>query len=260
MGIDLFYAFGISLLAVYCYMTVWFVIAVAKSDNSVADIAWGPGFVLVAWLTLFLSGQHALYRPILVTTLVTIWGIRLAIHIYRRNRGRGEDPRYAKWRAEWGKNFFMRSYLQVFMLQGFLLLLIAMPIIIANTTGGPRLGGLDAIGLALWLLGAIFEVGGDAQLKRFLANPANKGKLMTSGLWAYTRHPNYFGEVTQWWGIWIISLSAPLGMFAVIGPLTISFLILAVSGIPMTEARYAGNAEFEAYKKRTSAFLPWFPR
>jgi steroid 5-alpha reductase family enzyme len=133
-----------------------------------------------------------------------------------------------------------------------------LPVLFINLgTGGP-LGFFDLVGFLVWITGFYFESTGDAQLARFVRDPINKGKIMQSGLWKYTRHPNYFGEVTQWWGIFIISLSVPFGIFTIIGPLTITYLILFVSGVPMLEKKYAGRADFEAYKKRTSVFFPWF--
>ena len=112
----------------------------------------------------------------------------------------------------------------------------------------------------MWILGFVFESVGDAQLARFIKDPANKGKLMQSGLWQYARHPNYFGEVLMWWGLWIIALSVPNGLYGIIGPLTITFLILKVSGIPMLEKRMEENPEFVEYKKRTSKFFPLPPK
>ncbi|MBM3204878.1 DUF1295 domain-containing protein, partial [Candidatus Uhrbacteria bacterium] len=136
------------------------------------------------------------------------------------------------------------------------LFLIVMPVLLINKHAGGSLGLLDFVGVAVWLLGFYFEAVGDAQLARFIKDPANKGKLMQSGLWAYTRHPNYFGEVTQWWGIWLVALSVPNSLFAMIGPLTITFLILKVSGIPMLEKKMAEHPDFAEYKRRVSVFIP----
>ncbi|MFA7302812.1 MAG: DUF1295 domain-containing protein [Candidatus Paceibacterota bacterium] len=237
------------------YMSLWFVVSLLKKRNDVADLAWGLGFVLMAWAALYLSGTSE-PRQLVVNALVTVWGLRLASHIYARNKGKAEDYRYAQWRKDWGKWFYLRSYAQVYLLQGVLLSLIATPVLHINSSGGSALGALDVVGVAVWLVGFFFEVVGDAQLARFIQNPANKGHLMQSGLWAYTRHPNYFGEVTQWWGIWLIALSVAGGAYAGIGPLTITFLILKVSGVPLLEQKMAENPEFAEYKKRTSMFLP----
>jgi steroid 5-alpha reductase family enzyme len=251
--------FIITTVSILAYMTGWFIAAQIRGRNDIADVAWGVGFILVAAVSLF-SGNVYSQRSLIVSGLVLVWGIRLALHIHSRNRGKGEDKRYRKWREEWGKWFVPRSFLQVFMLQGLLLLMVAVPVIFVNQAPATPLGWLDLLGLAIWLTGFCIESVGDWQLMKFIRNPANKGKLMTSGLWRYTRHPNYFGEVTLWWGIWLMSLAQPEGLLTVIGPLTITFLVLKVSGIPMLEKHYEGRADFEEYKRRTSPFFPLPPR
>ncbi|MBL0225065.1 MAG: DUF1295 domain-containing protein [Geobacteraceae bacterium] len=245
--------------AVLLYMTGWFIAAQIRGRNDIADVAWGLGFILVAIVSLISGGVFSA-RGLLVSGLVLTWGVRLALHIHSRNRGRGEDPRYLKWREEWGKWFVMRSFLQVFMLQGVLLLLVAVPIVFVNTAASRPLGWLDLLGLAIWLYGFCFETIGDWQLLKFIRDPGNKGRLMTSGLWRYTRHPNYFGEVTLWWGIWLMTLALPGSWLTIIGPLTITFLILKVSGIPMLEKPYEDRADFQEYKRHTSPFFPLPPK
>jgi steroid 5-alpha reductase family enzyme len=251
--------FLITSASVIVFMTGWFIAAQIRGRNDIADVAWGLGFVLAAAVSL-VAGNLYSPRALLVSTLVLFWGLRLALHIHSRNRGKGEDPRYRKWREEWGRWFALRSFLQVFMLQGVLLLLVAVPIVFANTADARPLGWLDLLGLLIWLYGFIFEAVGDWQLLKFIRNPANKGKLMTSGLWRYTRHPNYFGEVTLWWGIWLMTLSLTGGWMTIIGPLTITFLILKVSGIPMLEKPYEERADFQEYQRHTSAFVPLPPK
>lgn len=239
----------------FVYMSLWFVISLVKKRNDVADTAWGLGFVLMAWTAFLLSGGYTM-RSVLVGVLVSVWGVRLAWHIHRRNKGKAEDYRYLAWRNEWGRWFYLRSYLQVYLLQGIFLFLIVLPVLHINQANGPVLGVFDLLGVAVWLLGFYFESVGDAQLARFIKDPANKGKLMQNGLWAYTRHPNYFGEVTQWWGIWLLALSVFSGAFTVIGPLTITFLILKVSGVPLLEKKMQEHPDFAEYKRRTSMFVP----
>jgi len=250
-----------SILAVilWAYMTIWFFFSLLKKRNDIADIAWGLGFVLLAWCSYFLAGTFSV-RSLMVDVLVSMWGIRLASHIYKRNKGKPEDYRYQTWRREWGQWFVLRSYLQVYLLQGIFLFLIALPVIAINRNANPMFSLLDIVGIFVWLVGFYFESAGDAQLARFVRNPQNSGKLMQSGLWRYTRHPNYFGEVTQWWGIYIVALSDPNGMFTIIGPLMITILILFVSGVPLLEKKYAGRPDFEEYKKRTSIFFPMIPK
>ncbi|MGB8919274.1 MAG: DUF1295 domain-containing protein [Candidatus Sulfotelmatobacter sp.] len=242
------------------YMTLWFLISLIKRRNDVADVAWGVGFVLLAWTSFFLSGGSGA-RGILVGILVSIWGLRLSWHIHARHRGKPEDFRYTTWRREWGKWFYARSYAQVYLLQGALLFLVALPMLIINRSTGIPFSFLNGIGVCVWLLGFLFESVGDAELARFASDPLNRRKILQTGLWQYTRHPNYFGEVVQWWGIWLLAVGVPGGgWFGIIGPLTITFLILKVSGIPMLEKKMAENPDFADYKRRTSVFLPWIPK
>lgn len=242
-------------LVLFVYMSLWFVFSLIKKRNDVADVAWGLGFVLMAWTSLFLSNDFGL-RSVLINILVSVWGLRLAWHIHTRNKGKTEDYRYEAWRKEWGSFFYIRSYFQVYLLQGLLLFLIVSPVLVINKSYNSSVGFLDLVGVLVWLFGFYFEVVGDAQLARFIKNPENKGKLMQSGLWAYTRHPNYFGEVTLWWGVWLVALSVPNGIYAIIGPLTITFLILKVSGIPLLEKKMEENPDFQEYKSRVSMFIP----
>jgi steroid 5-alpha reductase family enzyme len=244
---------------IFVYMTIWFLISLLKKRNDVADIAWGPGFIVVAFTGLIIASNFS-HRSLIVSSLILIWGLRLASHIGNRHVGKPEDARYAKWRKEWGKTFLIRSFLQVFILQGILLIIVALPIIKINASLPSPLTVLDVFGLCIWLFGFSFETVSDWQLARFLKLPSGRGKIMTSGLWRYSRHPNYFGEVTLWWGIYIIALSVPNGWMSIIGPLTITFLILKVSGIPMLEEGFRDNPDFQQYKQRTSAFIPLPPR
>jgi steroid 5-alpha reductase family enzyme len=250
---------ALSAFVLFWYMTLLFVIALVRRDNSIVDIAWGPGFLLVALVALWYHQPVGL-RPVLITILVAVWAGRLCLHVLLRNWGRGEDWRYARWRLQWGHWWILGSFLQVFMLQGLLLLLVDLPVLYVNTYGGPSLTVLDAVGAGVWLVGFLFEVIADYQLMRFTKDPANHGRILQSGLWRYSRHPNYFGEVAQWWGIWLIALAVPGGWLTFIGPLTITLMILKVSGVPRTESRQIANPEFREYAKRTSPFLPMPPK
>ncbi len=242
---------------VWLYMSTVFLLGLVKKDNTVVDIAWGLGFVLIAWFTAWHTGLW-LPRHLLLLAMVTIWGIRLSTHLYLRNKGKGEDPRYKAWRQAWGTDVVWRSYLQIYMLQAVCMLIIAIPIKTTLLSNDATIAMLDFLGLAVFCIGFLFESIGDYQLKQFVHNPANRGNIMDQGLWHYTRHPNYFGEATMWWGIWLVSLSVPYGWLAIISPLFITLLLLFVSGVPLTEAQFANNPAYQAYKKRTSAFFPWF--
>ena len=248
-----------SALAVFAYVNVIHLLALWKKDNGLMDAAWGPGFVLVAWAGV-LSGAGPEPRRLLLASLLTLWGLRLCAHILIRNAGRGEDFRYRHWRETWGRWFYLRSYLQIYLLQGFFLFVVALPMIVVNAKSGGPLGWCDALGGGVWLVGFLFEAVGDYQLLRFMKNPSNKGRVMRYGVWQYTRHPNYFGEATLWWGCFLIAAGVPGGLWTLASPLVIGWLQLCVSGIPMLEAKYAGRPEYQAYKKTTSAFFPWFPK
>ncbi|XUW99796.1 MAG: DUF1295 domain-containing protein [Dehalogenimonas sp.] len=243
---------------IFVYMTTLFFVAVNRKDNSVADIAWGPGFIIIAVTNFFISNDLVL-RKILVVSFVLIWGLRLAVRIYRRNRGKGEDPRYQKWREEWGSSFLIRSYFQVFILQGVFMWLISLPVVYVMAVSTDSLGWLDLVGTFVWVTGFLFEATADRQLDRFLSDKSNRGKILDQGLWRYSRHPNYFGEVIQWWGIFIIATNLSNAWWTVLGPLTITWLILFVSGIPLLEKSMKQNPAFQEYAKRTSVFIPMPP-
>lgn len=231
-------------------MTLWYFISILKKRDDIADIAWGIGFILIAFLNLSLGYINP--QSVTMFLLITIWGSRLAIHIYHRNKNRAEDYRY--------QNFKSNPYFKVFMVQGLFMFLISLPIIAISRLDVTTWSNLNTFGLAIWVIGFVFESVGDLQLKQFISNPANKGKIMDRGLWHYSRHPNYFGEVTLWWGIWLISFRDLTSLLTIISPLTITILILFVSGIPLLEKRYQGNIEFEKYKSKTSPFFPLPPK
>ena len=241
------------------FVTVLFMISIIVKRNDIADIAWGLGIFLVALLSYATGPQN--FFTLAVTVLAGLWGLRLSLRILLRNLKKSEDARYKKWRDEWGKWFYFRSYLQVYLLQGTLMIVVGYPFVHASVFGtGVAFGWWQMVGVAIWVIGYFFEVVGDWQLDRFLGQPENRGKVMQSGLWRYSRHPNYFGEVTMWWGVWLMVATLPYGYLALISPLTISFLILKVSGIPMLERLFANNPEFQDYCRRTSVFFPPPPK
>jgi steroid 5-alpha reductase family enzyme len=248
-------------ITIFGLATIGWAISYYLKDSSFADVVWGLFFVNVA-IDLLLQVHHRTPVQYLVSALVIIWGFRLAMHIGNRRIGNPEDYRYAAWRKKWGKNFEIRSYFQNFLMQGGLALIISASTIVAAfaTKANGQLQPWQFIGVAIWLIGFSFETIGDWQLAKFIKSRKKSDAIMQSGLWRFTRHPNYFGEVTQWWGIWIIIFSLPYGWFALISPLTITALILFVSGVPMLERKYKKNPQFQAYAKRTSAFLPMPPK
>jgi steroid 5-alpha reductase family enzyme len=243
---------------ILAYMPVWWIIALISKRNDIADVAWGLGFITLAVSLLLYTGVYG-FKSFLLVGMVCVWGIRLATHIALRHWGKPEDGRYQKMRDGW-KYKHLQSYTHVFLTQGFFLLLVATPIILFFSGQSLSMFWLNSIGLAMWIIGFLFEAISDYQLAVFIKNPENKGKIMKYGLWRYSRHPNYFGEISSWWGVYLFTLFTPFWYVGVIGPITITYLIIGVSGIPMVEKHYEGNAEYEQYQKTTSAFFPLPPR
>lgn len=241
-------------------MGCMFLIGLRARDNSLVDIAYGPALALACWGGWWFGGTPDHFRPLLLLTLVTLWAVRLGLHIGLRHRGRGEDFRYQAFREAWGETIVWRSFLQIYLLQGAVICIVALPILLNVADPGGAARWTDLLGFLLFVVGFLFEAVADWQLTRFKRNPAHRGRIIEEGLWRYSRHPNYFGEALLWWGLFCLGLGSPLGLWGVLSPLTIGFLLLKVSGIPMLEAKYAGNPQFEAYKARTSPFFPWFPK
>lgn len=234
-----------------------FLLSILFKNAAILDVIWGASFVLVAWVSLL---PNVTPVRLLVTALVSIWGLRLSYHIFLRNRKKPEDFRYQKFRRDWGRLFLVRAYFQLFLGQAMFLYLIAQAYLYVNTYGVLENIYLVVAGLLVWLIGFYFESVGDAQLKAFLANPANKGQVMDQGLWRYTRHPNYFGEATMWWGIFIIALGAGAPWVVIISPLTITILVRYVSGVPLLERSFKDDPAFQEYAERTSIFIPLPPK
>jgi steroid 5-alpha reductase family enzyme len=249
-------------LAVIFYITIVFGIAeylVKRLD--IVDIAWGGGFIVAA-ITSFILGVHELGLNIqtLVTGLVIVWGLRLGYYILRRVTKHPEDKRYVELRKKWKGNVAINGYTRIFLTQGVLATIISIAVILVNFSDTQEIGMIALVGATVWGIGFLFESVGDAQLKKFLSNSKNKGQLMTKGLWRYTRHPNYFGEATMWWGIFIIALSVPYGWIGVVTPVVITFLLRFVSGVPMTEASFSKKKGWQAYKRQTNIFVPLLPQ
>jgi steroid 5-alpha reductase family enzyme len=251
----------IGLATVLGAATLVWVLSLRFRDASIADIGWGLGFVMLAWLYCLLSPTLT-QRSWLVAALITLWGTRLSAHIFRRHHGSPEDPRYQTMRASHGQAFWWRSLFIVFWLQGAILWFVALPLLIAvRATQPAALTAVDGLGLVLFAAGFGFEAVGDYQLQRFKAEPGNRGKVLDSGLWRYTRHPNYFGDATMWWGMYAVAASTPNGWLTVLSPFLMTWLLMRVSGVTLLEKGLkASKPGYRAYVARTPAFFPWFPR
>ena len=238
-------------------LTVW-LISLPLRDVSIVDIAWGFGFVLVAWTT-YVAGKKP-ESDLLLPVLATVWGLRLSGYLAWRKAGTPEDFRYREMRDYHPRSFPMRSLLTIFALQGILMWIIALPLQTVNSSGTPSVA-LTLIGVLLWVAGLLFESIGDWQLARFKSDPTNAGRVMDRGLWRYTRHPNYFGDFLVWWGFYFLALASGSPWWSVVGPIIMSVLLMKVSGVTLLEKslknRKVGYAEYVA---RTNAFFPWWPR
>lgn len=248
-------------IILFIYFVLWYIISQIKKNNGLIDIAWGFGFVVTAWSSLLFSGNINIAK-LVINILTTLWGLRLSIYLFIRNFNKPEDFRYVKMRNGWGKSHRSKAFFRVFMSQFILNYLIAVPILLTNleyndskVVGANLL--LVIIGAVIFIIGFLIESIADMQLKNFKKDSNNKGMILTTGLWKYSRHPNYFGESMLWWGIGIVAISPlkALNFISLLGPLTITLLLLFVSGVPLLEKRYQDDKAYLAYAKRTSKFL-----
>ncbi len=207
-------------------MILLWLLSLVLKNSSIVDIFWGTGFVIVTWMAFLLTPDGFEARKWLLAILVTIWGLRLSLHILRRNWGKSEDFRYQAWRAQAGVTWWWRSLFKVFLLQGVLLWIISIPLLAAQYSPQPaHLTWLDFLAIPIWLTGFFFEAVGDWQLARFKDRPDNRGKVLKTGVWRYTRHPNYFGDAAQWWGYYLIALSAG-GWWTIFSPILMTLLLM----------------------------------
>ena len=253
--------YGWLALIILGLMTALWLLSLLLKDASIVDIFWGLGFVIVNWAAFFLAPEGYVARKWLLSILVTVWGLRLSLHIFLRNKGKGEDFRYQAWRQESGKNWWWYSFFKVFFLQGFLMWVISAPLVAVQRARLPQsLTWLDILAVLVWAIGFFFEAVGDLQLSRFKAKPQNKGRLLNRGVWRYTRHPNYFGDAAQWWGYFLVALACG-GWWTVFSPVIMTLLLLRVSGVTLLEKSLVETKPgYAEYVKTTSAFVPWFPR
>ncbi|MFW9784656.1 MAG: DUF1295 domain-containing protein [Candidatus Heimdallarchaeota archaeon] len=261
---------GYSAIFLFLYLVVAFIVGTVKKNNGLMDIFYGPGYFVVALSSLILYYFINLsfnIRQVIVTILVFIWALRLATYVFIRNRGKPEDYRYQAMRKRWKTNIVLKSFIRVYIFQGIVIFIVAFPVWFVNISiNPPILNLLDFAGVTLWLgifvwlIGFLFETIADYTLFKFLQKPENKGMIMDRGVWKLSQHPNYFGEVTQWWGLYIIALATPFGFISILGPIFITYMIIKVSGIRLLDKRFEADDKYAEYKRRTSVFFPWFPK
>lgn len=249
-----------SLLILALFTLLW-LCSVKLKNVSIVDLFWGVGFVVVNAFYVFMSGDLTI-RKYLMLVLVTIWGLRLSFYLAWRNMGHGEDFRYREFRKKYGpQRYWWISYFQTFLLQGVLTMIISLPLLgvsMGNTSDSLNL--LDYCGILVWVIGFAFEAGGDYQLARFKNNPQNKGKVMCTGFWKYTRHPNYFGDSAVWWAYALFSIAAG-SYWQAIGSVVMTLLIIKVSGVALLEKTLnTTKPQYAEYIRKTNAFFPWFPK
>lgn len=251
----------VAAIAIGVLMLVTWVISVVLKNASIVDIVWGLGFVVVAWVVRIAVDQGDDARQWLLVALTTVWGLRLAIYLFVRNHGGGEDFRYRAMRKKFGDRFPIISLYSVFGLQGALMFVVSLPVQLGQADATPGIGVIAFIGIALWLVGMFFETVGDAQLARFKKDPANKGVVMDKGLWRYTRHPNYFGDACVWWGIGLVAAETGSGAWGLIGSVVMTILLRRVSGVTLLERSLVKRRQgYTEYVARTSPFIPRPPK
>jgi steroid 5-alpha reductase family enzyme len=245
-----------ALITIACLMLATWSVSLLRRDASIVDIVWGLGFVVVAWASRFVTGASGAGNWLLVA-MVTVWGVRLAAYLAKRNLGKGEDFRYKAMRRKHGERFPLVSLYTVFGLQGALMFVVSLPVSLGQRDTDAGAGFVALAGFVVWAIGLYFEVVGDAQLARFKRDPRNEGLVMDQGLWALTRHPNYFGDCLVWWGLAIVASAQGAGLWAFLGALVMTVLLVRVSGAAMLDRllakRKPGYAEYMA---RTSGFIP----
>ena len=250
-----------ALLVIMIMMSLLWIASIVLHNVSIVDLFWGAGFVLAAGFY-FLATGEVTTRKIILLSLVSIWGLRLSSYLAWRNIGKGEDFRYQEFRKKYGeKRYWWISFFQTFLLQGVLMWLISAPLLGAQFHGQEKgIGIIDFLGIAIWFLGFIFEAGGDFQLARFRSDPKNKGRVLETGFWKYTRHPNYFGDSAVWWGFGILCLATG-SWLPVLGSVLMTLLIIKVSGVALLEKSLTvTKPEYREYVEKTSSFFPWFPK
>ena len=257
--------FAYSAIAIAVVMLLTWIVSLVKKDVSIVDIVWGPGFVLVAWLSWALQPNRTPLQVVMITC-ITIWGVRLAGYLAWRKKGEGEDRRYGEMREKHGSSFPLVSLFTVFLLQGVVMWIVSLPLQFGLSSSGMKVAegvrhALFLTAFLFWLTGFIFESVADFQLARFKQNPENKGKVFDRGLWQFTRHPNYFGDFLVWWGFGFMSLALSAELWGLLGPLVMSVFLMRISGVSLLERDLRKRKPaYAEYIERTNAFFPSPPK
>ena len=243
-------------IAVFVYVNIIFLFSVYLKDYSIMDVAWGPGFVIVTSIT---WAFHPIfnYLRLILWLFIVIWATRLSSYIFLKKSGK-EDWRYQNFRKNWGRHANLKAYFMVFILQGTILVLLSSTLIFLFKRRFDYWTVWTYVGLSISVIGFLCETVADTQMHLFKRK--HKGQIMTKGLWNYSRHPNYFGEMLIWWGLYIICLNYTFSAWLVFSPVLITYLLVQVSGVKMLERKYKDDPEYQNYIKTTSAFIPWFKK
>lgn len=263
MPTDILILLAQNLVLITGVMLILWLVSLALKDVSFIDAVWPLGMLMLAVATWPRADGDPLRQALLVG-LCAFWALRLGGHLFIRWRAHGEDRRYAailKGEHDKGHGFARTALLIVFLPQGFLAWLNSLPVQLGQVAASPPVGWIAWAGVALAVIGIVFETVGDAQLAAFRRDPANTGRVLDTGLWRYTRHPNYFGDACVWWGLWLIAAETTPGLWSVVGPIFLTFTLTKWSGIGITEkAIHSSRPGYADYVRRTSAFLPWWPK
>jgi steroid 5-alpha reductase family enzyme len=251
--VDFLTLYCIAALTVFSIVTLLWLVSVAVRDASIIDVFWGTLFVAIAWVLLVVSGVGTAGKVQALVFMVTAWGLRLSFHLGARNVGHGEDRRYALWRAHGGPNWWLKTYYRIYLLQGGIALVVATPIVAVFYE--PEFKLFNLIGVLAWLAGLAIEIAADVQLARFRATSGTEGQVLSAGLWRYSRHPNYFGDALQWWGLGLFALT-PSTWWSWIGPLAMTLVFVFISTGVIERGLKKRRPDYARYAEATSSLLP----
>lgn len=243
-------------LVMLCHTMLWFGLSRWFRRNDFADVAWGFGFFAI--MTYLMVGGRPGSLSWILYSMVIMWAGRLSIHIMFRLLQTMEDFRYREWKESWKGSEFLHSFSKVFLLQSLTALVVSAPLVVTGWSPEVQFGWVHLPGALIWLAGFLIETIADGQLRRYIGLGKPQGPLLRTGLWKYSRHPNYAGEILVWWGFFLMALPLPYGWVSIVSPILMTYILYRVTGVPLLEARFAGNKDYEEYSAITPAILPGF--